>query len=256
MSGSKSEHFRVMSYNIHKGFTARSEFSLPQIRKSIRSTHADIVCLQEVIGENKKHKDKIPEWPDQTQLEYLADEIWHHHSYGQNSVYAGGDHGNAVMSKYLVREKRHLNLSTNRFEKRGLLYVLLEIPRPQKPAQFLHIVCVHLDLFGRGRMLQSRKIIEFVKGLDHQSWPLLLCGDFNDWNQKIGPLIEKELGLNEAFKELHGNYAKTFPVLRPFLALDRIYYRGLQLKNAQCFDFGEWKKRSDHAALIAEFLIL
>lgn len=247
------EHFRVLSYNIHKGFTAKAQYSLPLIRTSIRSTHADVVCLQEVIGEHKKHREKIPDWPDQSQLEYLADEIWHHHSYGQNSVYAGGHHGNALMSKYIVREKKHLNLSTNRFEQRGLLYALLEAPHANKASHFMHVICVHLDLFGRGRLLQAKKIIDFIQNLDHQNWPLLLCGDFNDWNQKIGPLLEKELNLMEVFKEHDGRYAKTFPVGRPFLPLDRIYYRHLKLVSAKCLDFGEWKKRSDHAALYADF---
>ena len=248
--------FRVLSYNIHKGFSSKSEFSLPLIRDSIRSTHADVVCLQEVIGENHKHKQKIPDWPIQPQLEYLADEIWHHHSYGQNAVYEGGHHGNAMMSKYLVRDKKHLNISTNRFEQRGLLYTLIEIPILNNPSSHLHVICVHLDLFERGRKQQIQKIIQFIQELENPLLPLILCGDFNDWNQRIGHVLEDKLGLKEAFKTRNGKLAKTFPVQIPFLSLDRIYYRHLEILNVQCFDSGEWKKRSDHAALCADFKIM
>ena len=85
---------------------------------------------------------------------------------------------------------------------------------------------------------------------------LLICGDFNDWTGKAGNLLEQELNIKEAFKELNGSYAKTFPVRNPFLTLDRIYFRHLVVESAECFYKDEWKNRSDHAALCANFKII
>ena len=47
---------RILSYNIHKGFTVGNRaLVLEEIRHAIRATEADLVCLQEVVGENTRH---------------------------------------------------------------------------------------------------------------------------------------------------------------------------------------------------------
>ncbi|STM20976.1 putative endonuclease/exonuclease/phosphatase [Escherichia coli] len=43
--------FKVLTINIHKGFTAfNRRFILPELRDAVRTVSADIVCLQEVMG--------------------------------------------------------------------------------------------------------------------------------------------------------------------------------------------------------------
>ncbi|MGK3444278.1 YbhQ family protein, partial [Escherichia coli] len=42
--------FKVLTINIHKGFTAfNRRFILPELRDAVRTVSADIVCLQEVM---------------------------------------------------------------------------------------------------------------------------------------------------------------------------------------------------------------
>ena len=42
---------RVLTVNTHKGFTALNRrFILPELREAVRSTSADLVFLQEVVG--------------------------------------------------------------------------------------------------------------------------------------------------------------------------------------------------------------
>ena len=42
---------RVLTVNTHKGFTALNRrFILPELREAVRSTGADLVFLQEVLG--------------------------------------------------------------------------------------------------------------------------------------------------------------------------------------------------------------
>ena len=46
---------RVCSYNIHKGVCASNVRPiLPQLRHSIRTINADLMFLQEVVGEKKR----------------------------------------------------------------------------------------------------------------------------------------------------------------------------------------------------------
>jgi len=59
--------------------------------------------------------------------------------------------------------------------------------------------------------------------------------------------------LHEVFKELEGDYAKTFPALRPTLRTDRIYFRGLQLIGGECLKGKPWRSLSDHLPLLAHF---
>ncbi len=50
---------RVLTVNTHKGFTALNRrFILPELREAVRSTGADLVFLQEVVGEHDRHSSR------------------------------------------------------------------------------------------------------------------------------------------------------------------------------------------------------
>jgi len=75
---------RACSYNIHKGFSAANRrFLLKDIRQAIRLVNADLVFLQEVVGENVRKAGAVPNWTTDTQFEFLADTIWPHYAYGK-----------------------------------------------------------------------------------------------------------------------------------------------------------------------------
>lgn len=49
--------FKVLTINIHKGFTAfNRRFILPELRDAVHTVSADIVCLQEVMGAHEVHR--------------------------------------------------------------------------------------------------------------------------------------------------------------------------------------------------------
>ena len=81
---------------------------------------------------------------------------------------------------------------------------------------------------------------------------MILAGDFNDWRVASPKLLDKELGLTEAFVESHGKHAKTFPAVFPTLKVDRIYYRGLCCERIEVV---RTKGLSDHCPLMAAFSI-
>lgn len=238
---------KVMSYNIHKGFSMNRQYTLGAIKDFIRQNHADIVFLQEVIGENIKYKKKITDWPIDSQLEYLADSVWSHHAYGKNAVNDHGHHGNALLSSWPIINYENINISTNPLEKRGLLHGTIH-----RDGESIHLLCAHLNLFEKGRTIQMGKIIDRIKKLIPENEPLILAGDFNDWRERISGQLNKELGLVETHQLLHGKHALTFPSSAPKIALDRIYVRGFECVTARCLTSPALGELSDHAALLSE----
>src|SRR4051794_21033552 len=110
---------KAVSYNIHKGFTSGNRsYVLNRIREGLRQVHPDLVFLQEVLGQHEIHKKNVAGWPDQSQFEFLADELWPHYAYGKNAVYHHGHHGNAILSKYPFSFFENIDVSANSFEKR------------------------------------------------------------------------------------------------------------------------------------------
>lgn len=222
------------------------------MRDALHGIHPDIVLLQEVLGQHELHKKKFDDWPIQPQFEYLAHELWPHFAYGKNAVYSYGHHGNAILSKYPFSFFENIDISTNQFEKRGLLHGIVEIPHRRKP---LHVICVHLGLLEAERAQQVIKLCERIDSHVPPDEPLIIGGDFNDWRQRISDSLEQKLKVIEAFRSLYGSHAKTFPSWLPALRLDRIYVRGLAVNKAQCLNGKPWSELSDHAGLVADLVL-
>ena len=246
----KKKYLRVLSYNIHKGFsTGNRRFVLSKIREAIRVVHADLVFLQEVFGKHSGHSQKIKDWPSEPQFEYLADQIWPHYAYGKNAVYSAGHHGNAILSKYPIRASENINVSMSRMEQRGLLHAIIDIPGHELP---VHAICVHFALFESARKRQILKLCERIESHVPRREPVIIAGDFNDWRARASEVLESQLGVSEAFVTSKGDHARTFPAWLPTLQLDRIYFRGLGLRSTECLTGNPWDALSDHAALSAE----
>lgn len=239
---------KILSYNIHKGFTiGNRDFILEQIRLALRETDADILFLQEILGDHQDKKCKIPDWKTAIQFEYLADSVWPHYAYGKNAVYPEGHHGNAILSKFPIIGWENHVISTNRFEHRGLLKTKVMIPQIEKE---LLLCNTHLDLTQTGRNLQADMLIKYMS--QEKNTPWILVGDFNDWNKKISPKIEKSLEATEVFKYLTGKYPPTFPSFLPILSLDRVFIHNLKPIAATTLTNSHWKNLSDHLPLYVE----
>lgn len=222
------------------------------MREEIRRLHPDLIFLQEVCGHHSGHKEKVADWPDSSQFEFLADEIWPHFSYGKNAVYTEGHHGNAILSKFPILSWENSDISHNRFERRGLLHAVIDLPR-RRP---LHALCVHMGLRETDRTKQINQLVHRVEHMVPDGDLLIAAGDFNDWREKAGPVLDRRLGLKEVFATLHGRSAQTFPSFWPILRLDRIYHRGFETLAAKSFADEQWTRLSDHVALEAELEIL
>ncbi|MBL7666323.1 MAG: endonuclease/exonuclease/phosphatase family protein [Bacteriovoracaceae bacterium] len=235
---------KILSYNVNKSRSWKFvDDTSDKIKKIIIESNADIVFLQEVVGENSNRNISKPHY------EELADEIWTEFAYGKNAVYEKGHHGNVILSKFPLVKWEQENLSTNRFEQRGLLYAKIE---PQNSAKKIpiHLYCLHLDLLFKGRKQQIERIIERIKS-EVGDDAFIIAGDFNDWDHRIGNMIENALNVKDCSAIINGEYLKTFPSFYPSLKLDRVY-----IKNGITLSAATMKYTySDHLPLLCEVSI-
>jgi endonuclease/exonuclease/phosphatase family metal-dependent hydrolase len=244
--GENDNLLRVCSYNIHKGFNSRNtRFLLHEIRQAIRIVNADMLFLQEVVGEHAGKANSVPNWVSDTQFEFLADSVWPHHAYGKNAVYDHGHHGNAILSRYPLSHWKNVDLSLLPFSSRGVLHA--------KILGNLHLFCIHFGLIGIEQKIQRKRLVSLIKKHVKDDEPLIVAGDFNDWRSKVHAYLQNQLGLKEAFLEIHGKSTPTFPSFAPVLPMDRIYYRGLKLIDGEVLTGSPWSRLSDHCAIYAEF---
>lgn len=242
---------KVVTYNIHKGFSPiKGQFILHKVRELLCAIDPDIIFLQEIQGEHQKHRTRILGWPEGSQFEFLAQEIWPHFAYGKNAIYRLGHHGNAILSKYPFCFWENIDISIQKRASRSLLHGVIKLlPRNE----VVHVICVHFGLLKFEREKQLKTLCEHIRRIIPNDEPLLIAGDFNDWRSHISSELENTLDLQEVFKKLRGRYAKSFPAWRPTLAVDRIYYRGLKPELCTRLSQSPWRTLSDHLPLYAEF---
>ncbi len=243
----------ILTVNLHKGFGwFNRRFVLPELREAVRSVSADVVFLQEVMGEHELHAAQVPDWPEAPHYEFLADSLWSDFAYGRNAVYPQGHHGNALLSKFPILRFDNHDVSVDGegegHERRGLLHCVLQMPGGERD---LHAICVHLGLREAHRRAQVNALCHLIGSLPDDA-PVVVAGDFNDWQQHAHKLLNRCAGLNEVFVQAQGAAAKTFPARWPMLRLDRIYVRGATAQRPIVLPRKPWSHLSDHAPLVAE----
>jgi endonuclease/exonuclease/phosphatase family metal-dependent hydrolase len=249
----RSVALKLLTVNMHKGFTSfNRRFVLYELRDAIRAVSADVVFLQEVLGDHRRHASRVARWPVAPQYEFLADSIWPEFAYGRNAAFPGGHHGNALLSKWPILHQRNHDLSMQGPERRGLLHCRLQVPGTSTG---IHVVCVHLGLRETHRAQQLDRLCCIVGREVPAGAPLVVAGDFNDWRLRAHDRLLACAGLREVFVEHSGQAAKTFPARLPMLRLDRIYVRGVSALRPLVLPTRPWSHLSDHAPIAAEVVL-
>lgn len=239
---------KLLTLNTHKGFsTFNRRFVLHDLREAVRSVGADLVFLQEVLGDDAAARRQSVQWPRMPQYEFLADSLWPHFSYGRNAVYPQGHHGNALLSKFPIIGFDNADLSIAGPERRGMLHCVLRAPGWGSD---VHAICLHLGLLESHRRQQLDRVCRLIATLPSDA-PLVVAGDFNDWQQRAGGILRRA-GLEEVFAGPAGLSARTFPAAWPLLRLDRIYCRNAKVHARRVLHQPPWSRLSDHAGLFAE----
>lgn len=241
---------RVLSYNIHQGLTIhRRKIATKVLKDAIKSLGAQVVLLQEVAG-TTGHAGKNG-LMSVTQLEDLADAIWPYHAYQKNAIFAGGFHGNAILSAHPIVNWEYIDLTVPPLDKRGLLHGEIELPGKIRA----HVLAVHLGLLQYERRRQLKKICDYIRSRIPSDAPCFLGGDFNDWRQQATDGLMARVKMDEAFFATHEEHAKTFPSRMPMLRLDRIYFKNARIQRARCLKGQPWFFLSDHLPIAADFSI-
>lgn len=241
----------VVTYNIHKGFSALNRrLVVHEIRERLHALAPDVVFLQEVQGAHARHSRRHVAWPEAAQHEFLSHEGGHS-AYGRNASYRDGHHGNAIVSRFPILRSENIDISHHVLESRGLLHCEMAVPGWDEP---LHCINVHLGLWGRSRRFQLDWLCSRIRDAVPERAPLVVAGDFNDWWGSATAVLSRELGLSEVFRGSQGRHARSYPARLPLLALDRIYVRDLKVDGAQRLAEGPWSSLSDHAALAARLV--
>jgi len=162
---------RILSYNIHHGEGTDGRLDLERLAKVILSVQPDIVGLQEVdVGTERT--DKVD------QAEELARLTGMQAAFGSNLQFGGGDYGNAVLSRFPIKnQKNHPLPNPTEGEPRGALEVELSLGKMGKGA-LLRFVSTHFDHRGQASREAAAREINRLLGAagDH---PLVLAGDLN-----------------------------------------------------------------------------
>jgi endonuclease/exonuclease/phosphatase family metal-dependent hydrolase len=243
-----SSSLSIATFNTHKGVSSfNARLVVFKQRELIRKLNADIVFLQEVRGVHKRHSQATLG----TQYEFLADSIWPNYAYGKNAIVSSGHHGNAILSKYPIVRWENEDISAHPAEQRGLLHCEIEVPGWH---QHLHCICVHFGLLSLWRRKQLNALSARINSIVAKDAPLIIAGDFNDWNQKAASILSSQQHLQEVFKVAHGAHARSFPSILPMFKLDRIYSRGFTVQHCRVHSGSATANLSDHAALTASLM--
>ncbi len=238
-------HFRVMTYNIHKGIGGVDRRYRPErIVNTIAHYQPDIVLLQEVDDGAARSRHHC-------QVKYLAEALgYEHQAFQANVKLRQGAYGNAILSRFPLLEVHDIDLTIPLKKRRRALVARCRL-RSGNHTRTLWVTNFHLGLASFERVMQLRRFLAHDKIAHmHHDTPSIVGGDYNDvWGTLGRKLLEPQ-----GFTPAVGN-VKTFPAMMPMRPLDRIYFRGgLELITSFAGHIQEARAASDHLPLIAEFV--
>ena len=239
-----ASRFRFVTYNIRKGKGAsgRLDGSVDELGRALASHKLDVVLCQEVFHGRTRGLSQSTQIAKMLGLETY---------YEPNRRRRVGHHGNATFTRFPVAVVENHDISTNPLERRGVLYIGFELE-----GTTVHVFNAHLGLNQRQRLTQVRRIGEIIAGKCGPDDPVVLAGDFNDWNRRLDNVIVQQLGFTNTFAHVKGKESLTWHSRRPVFNLDRVYVRNLQARRAHRLHGAPWDVLSDHLPLWVELELL
>ena len=236
-------HFRIATYNIHKGIGGLDRRYRPQrIVETLLRYEPDIVLMQEV-------DDDVPRSSCDCQVELFADALdMKHYAFQRNVKLKRGHYGNAIISRFPLSDVQHLDL-TIPLKKRRQALMAHCILRHEGHRRSMLVVNLHLGLAGFERQVQLRRILDsdMVRHARKRT-PVIIGGDYNDVWSSLGKMM-LPAGFASATERI-----LTYPAAFPARALDRVYYRGdLKADHAFASRSDIAKQASDHLPLVVDF---
>ncbi len=228
---------KVMTYNIRHGKGLDQKINLARIAKIITSENPHLVALQEVDQkvDRSKNIDQTKELARLTKMPFFA--------FGSSISFGGGKYGNAILSKFPIKNSFSLALPGR--EKRSALIAEVKLPKSaQTPLTF---ISTHFALDEKSRQSSVQLINKKLAAIPHHR--IILAGDLNA-TPKSAPI----LSFLKSWKNTTARKPRfTVPSLKPSSQIDYILYRlpkSDQITQTKAInDHGA----SDHRPLVSTF---
>lgn len=217
---------KIVSYNIHSGVDKDMFPTLFDIIDFLKTSDADIICLQEV---NESAKVGF-------QVSSLKEELGMNSHFGANVVNLNSNYGLVTYSKYKIIRQNHVYLSSSK-EQRGILHTVIDIKGKK-----VNIINVHLGTDKDEQSEQLKELQEFIDNLGNE--PYIIAGDFNAADIKLSK------NCIDVAKELDKSNTLTFA-----LGIERIDYIFVSQDISPINYKVVIKKLSDHYPIIAKLKI-
>ena len=176
LKGGKSDRLKIATYNIHSGKDVNDRLDLEKTIDTLRETGAEIIGLQEV----ERHSWRTG-FVDQA--ERIAEGLGMDYRFEAGLKIWPFEFGNALLSKYPIRDVERIDLPSTRENRVGLLATL------DVQGQDVQVLVTHLGLKQQERADHVQKLVDKLANSDQ---PFLLIGDFNNTAdaQELKPLLK------------------------------------------------------------------
>jgi endonuclease/exonuclease/phosphatase family metal-dependent hydrolase len=227
---------RVLSYNIHHGRGTDGQVNLSRIAAVIRSSEADLVCLQEV-DDRTTRTGRVDQTAELARLTGL------HGEFGHQIDYQGGRYGQALLSRTPLEEPQVHMLPGDPTSETRIAFSA----RTEVAGRTVVIVSTHLHhLDPAVRLAQA----ETIAALEQGAGPMILGGDLN-----AVPGSPPLSALLETWRPTTDEPLATFPAGKPTRQIDSILYRPVGLLEARAARVLDEPVASDHRPILAEFTL-
>jgi endonuclease/exonuclease/phosphatase family metal-dependent hydrolase len=249
---------RIMTYNIHRWAGMDQQVDVERLAQVIRSTHADVIGLNEVI-----HPLTGPTGSFEP-LRELAQSLNMHFAFGPSGWTDfgpawGGPQGNALLSKFPLADiSNDLLPRMPTTKQRSLLGARLQ-------GSGMHAFVTHLDhALEITRLLQIEGVLSRVGDRAGES-PHFIGGDFNApgflgrHTRRILPFVLRRMqsaGYRDAFSIAGSGNGRTFPARAPLVRLDFLWLPSRWshgLRSARTVQYSLAGEASDHRPVVAEW---
>jgi endonuclease/exonuclease/phosphatase family metal-dependent hydrolase len=205
---------RVLVYNIHAGKDAAGIVSLDRIADVVRSTHADIVLLQEV-DRNTARSGRIDHFATLEQLTKF-DGV-----FGKALDFQGGEYGIAILSRWPVVAHRVAPYAIDPSAPRSFEPRIALVADIRTPSGSLRVINTHLDA-SREESYRDAEALQLVQTIAGEI-PQLAGGDFNSTpNSLVHDRMQKS-GLRDAWLDCGSGQELTYPADTPAKRIDYLY---------------------------------
>jgi endonuclease/exonuclease/phosphatase family metal-dependent hydrolase len=198
---------KILSFNIHGGYDRKGYRDLRRVHRLMENLAIDVGVFQEM-------ETRASRGGALGDIVLLAGPERSNHLPGLALKEGEGWYGNLVVSRYpIVRGIVHDLSSASFYEPRNAVDALID-----SPLGLVRIIGTHLSLTPWERLSEMKKLVSMIDKVEEKEKnPLLLMGDINEWWPK-----SRLLGhLNKLMVPVF--CGASFPSLRPFLRLDRVW---------------------------------